>query len=171
MLTTYIPRLAMTWLRGLRGERLQPLAEVRLPMRAWPVDLDVYLHLNNGRYLTLMDFGRFQQSLRTGLMQVMIRKGWKPLLGGAQIEYLREIGPWRRFDLITRLCAWDEKWFYMEQRFECAGVVHARALVRGVIKKGRRTVPPPELMAALGWESPSPEPWPELARFMAGGVR
>ena len=28
-------------------------------MRVWPNDLDTNAHMNNGRYLTLMDLGRF----------------------------------------------------------------------------------------------------------------
>lgn len=168
MIATYIPRLATTWLRTLGAGRMHPLGESRLPMRVWPVDVDIYLHLNNGRYLTLMDFGRFHHALRTGMMQTMMARGWKPILGEARVEFLREIRTFRRFELVTRLAAWDEKWFFMEQRFECEGEVHARALVRGVVKQGRKTIPPAELVAALQVDLPSPAPSEELARFMAG---
>lgn len=167
MIATYIPRLATTWLRTLRNERMHPLSEVRLPMRVWPFDVDIYLHLNNGRYLTLMDFGRFQHALRTGMMQTMSARGWKPILGEARVEFIREIRTFRRFELVTRLAAWDEKWFFMEQRFECGGEVHARGIVRGVVKQGRKTIPPSELMEALQLDVPSPEPSVELAQFMA----
>jgi len=30
----------------------------RVHARVWPTDLDLSLHVNNGRYLTLMDLGR-----------------------------------------------------------------------------------------------------------------
>lgn len=166
MLATYVPRLAATWLRSLGAQPIDPLAEVRLPMRAWPVDVDVYLHVNNGRYLTLMDFGRFQHAMRTGLMGVMLRNRWQPILGSASMHYRREIRAFQRFDLVTALRAWDEKWFYIEQRFERDGEVHASGFVRGVMKQGRKTVPPADLLRAVGIDRPSPPPSPALAAWM-----
>ncbi len=48
--------------------RLGPLDESVLKLRVWPVDLDVNLHMNNGRYLSVMDLGRVDVILRTGLL-------------------------------------------------------------------------------------------------------
>jgi acyl-CoA thioesterase FadM len=167
MLASYLTRLGSTWARSLAGGSADPLAEVRLSMRAWPVDVDTYLHVNNGRYLTLMDFGRFAHSIRTGLMGVMLRNRWRPILGAATVQFRRELLPFQRFDLITRLVAWDEKWFYIEQRFERDGEVYARGQVRGVLKRGRKTVPPAELLRAVGHEGPSPEMPAALASWIA----
>ena len=46
---------------------LDPLDESVLKFRVWPTDLDVNFHMNNGRYLTIMDLGRVDLMLRTGL--------------------------------------------------------------------------------------------------------
>lgn len=167
MLATYLIRLGSTSLRALGRERLGPLEEVRLSLRAWPVDLDTNLHVNNGRYLTLMDFGRYHQAIRTGLLGAMVRNRWWPLLGAASIRYRREIRVFDRFDLVTRLAFWDEKWFYMEQRFERAGEVHASAFVRGVLKQRGRTIPPAALLRAVGHDGVSPPPpSTALSRFI-----
>lgn len=32
-----------------------------LNLRVWPGDADVFMELNNGRHLTMMDFGRFDR--------------------------------------------------------------------------------------------------------------
>ena len=38
-----------------------------LRFRAWPTDLDPSLHVNNGRYLALMDLGRLDLMVGAGL--------------------------------------------------------------------------------------------------------
>lgn len=47
----------------------EPTETVALGMRVWPGDLDISLHMNNGRYLTIMDLGRlrFCFAVRSGM--------------------------------------------------------------------------------------------------------
>jgi acyl-CoA thioesterase FadM len=167
MLASYLARLGATCVRSLRADTVHPLAEVRLPLRAWPVDVDTYLHVNNGRYLTLMDFGRFAHSMRTGLLSVMLRRRWRPILGAATVQFRRELLPFQRFEVVTRLVGWDEKWFYIDQRFERGGELLASGQVRGVLKQGRKTIPPAELLRAVGHEGPSPELPASVAAWVA----
>lgn len=56
------------------GRRLKPLDTSVLKMRTWPGDLDINFHMNNGRYLTLMDLGRFNLTIRSGQGGLMIKK-------------------------------------------------------------------------------------------------
>lgn len=167
MITSYLARIAATSLRSVGRRRLGPLEEMRLPVRAWPTDIDIYLHVNNGRYLTLMDFGRLQLTIRSGLLPILLRRGWRPVVGGATVRFLHELRAFQRFEVVTRIACWDGKWIYLEQRFESGGQVCATGFVRAVFKQGRRTVTPTEILAALGFEGASPEPSPELARWIA----
>jgi len=167
MLGSYLARTTLTLAGSFRRPRVGVLEEVRLPLRVWPTDLDTYGHVNNGRYLTLMDMGRLEWGLRTGLAFAMVKRRWAPVLGAASVEFRRELRAFQRCELVTKLVAWDEKWFFFEQRREHAGEVHARAVVRGVTKQGRRTVPPAELLATVGAESPSPLSPAELPSFLA----
>ncbi len=166
MLTAYSARLAVTFARNLRQPRIGPLEEVRMPMRVWPHDIDTYFHLNNGRYLTLMDNGRLQLMQRNGMLDLWRRHGWKPVLGGATVEFRRELKPFEPFELVSRCAYWDAKWFFIEHRFEKAGEVHATAYVKPVYKHGTRTVAPAEIVAELGHHGPPPEPPPALARWI-----
>jgi acyl-CoA thioesterase FadM len=131
MLPGYLARLAYAVGDGALRGRVPPLAEVRLPLRVWPDDVDFYLHVNNGRYLTLMDLGRFQLAARTGLLELMVRRSVWPVLGGVAVSFRRELRLFERFDLTTRFVAWDGKWFYVEQRLERGPHVHAVALNAG----------------------------------------
>ena len=49
-----------------RGQ-LAPFEDSVLTFRVWPGDLDLNVHMNNGRYLTVMDLGRLDLMARTGL--------------------------------------------------------------------------------------------------------
>ena len=45
-----------------------------LAFRVSPGDIDVNRHMNNGRYLTIMDLGRIDVLIRTGLWREMNRQ-------------------------------------------------------------------------------------------------
>lgn len=131
----------------------QPLMEVvSLPLRVLPTDLDINLHLTNSRYLALMDLGRIEFMLRTGLMRGALRRRWLPVVAIASVKFRREINPFQRFTLHTRLLGWDEKWFYMEQRFETELGVAAIGVVKGLFRGPSGNVPTHELVALVGHE-------------------
>ncbi|TMH75049.1 MAG: acyl-CoA thioesterase, partial [Betaproteobacteria bacterium] len=50
-------RLLITILKALRAPRVTPGDTVELALRVLPTDLDLNGHMNNGRYLTLVDLG------------------------------------------------------------------------------------------------------------------
>ena len=60
---------------------IAPLDECVLTFRVMPADLDVNLHMNNGRYLQVMDLGRFDHFIRVGLLRETRRHRWMPLVG------------------------------------------------------------------------------------------
>ena len=51
-------RLLRILVWGLVGPRLDPLGRSIVSFRVWPNDLDINIHMNNGRYLTIMDIVR-----------------------------------------------------------------------------------------------------------------
>lgn len=166
MLGSYLARLAVTMTGSLRRGDAHPLDALRVPMRVWPADIDVYLHVNNGRYLTLMDAGRWDHSLRTGLFAQAVKHRWKPVLGAATVKFRRELKPFEAFELVTQISCWDRKWVYLEQRFEKDGETFAWGAVKAVVKQGRKTVAPAEYLAAVGVETDSPLPGPELQAWV-----
>jgi acyl-CoA thioesterase FadM len=111
---------------------LTPLADSVVSFRVWPGDLDQNRHLNNGRYLTMMDLGRFDLVSRTGLMGHLVRNRWYPVVTGATIRFRRALDAFQCYQLRTRIIAWDETGFFLEQRFERDGNIHAIAVIKGV---------------------------------------
>lgn len=149
----------------------------RLSFRVWPHDLDLSLHMNNGRYWTLMDLGRVDLIVRSGLWRTVLRQRWTPVLGAAQVRFRRELRPFRLFQLETRIVVWTEASLVIEHRIVARGPgsgdeLAAVALVRAGLydRKARRFVPMTRLMEAVGIRAESPEPPPEVAAFLAADM-
>jgi acyl-CoA thioesterase FadM len=148
---------------------LGPLATSVLAFRVWPNDLDLNIHMNNGRFLSVMDLGRYDVSFRMGLGKVMFRNHWQGLVGGVTIRYRRSLGPFERYELHTRLMGWDEKWFFLEQRFlKRGGELAAEGVVRALFRGKAGNIPVAEVLRQMGFEGPAPE-LPEFIRQWANG--
>lgn len=158
-------RLLWTLVRSRRRPPLGVLDESVIEFRVLPSDLDANLHMNNGRYLTLMDLGRLDLTARLGLVRLIVRERWAPVLGSAMIRFRRSLHPFDRYTLHTRILAWDQKWFYIEQRFERRGEVAAVAVVKGLFRGPAGTVPPAEVARRTGADGESPPIPPGIAAW------
>jgi len=127
--------------------------------RVWPTDLDIYRHMNNGVFLTLMDLGRYDQGLRTGFWQKWQKLGWYPIVVNSTISYRKSLEPWQKFDIETKVIGWDDIAYYIEQRFVRNGEIYARAIMRGrFLKRSWGVVTPKEVMdGAGGWPGKEPK--------------
>lgn len=144
-------RLASRWLRMRRPAPASLWDDVVTSFRVVPTDLDVLGHMNNGRYLTLMDLGRYVLLQRSGWWDEFARRGWAAVVAGQTITYRRELRLGQRFDLHSRVLGVDERWVYLEHRFMVGDTVHAHAVVRGLfVRRGGGTVPLEELADAVG---------------------
>ncbi len=131
-------RLLIVLIKTLLARQCGLLESSRLSFRVTPLDCDLNMHMNNGRYLTFMDLGRIHMLGQTGMLKPLLHARWMPVLGAAEINFICPLRPLRRFELLTRLVTWDEKYFYVEQRFESKGRLCAVALVKGLfVTKGR----------------------------------
>lgn len=137
-----IPALAVRQhLRPL--PRIGVLEEDVLRHRVWPNDIDFNLHLNNARYLTVMDYGRMHLLARAGLLEHILRSRWQPLVGAVWVTYRRSLALFARFTLASRLVCWDQRWFYLEQVFT------TEEKQRG--DKADSAEPSENVTAAIGW--------------------
>jgi len=128
-----------------------------LNLRVWPNDADFNFHLNNARYLNVMDYGRVHLLARTGLLTPSLKAGWAPVVGAVWMTYRRSLPLWAKYQLATRLVCWDERWFYMEQTFTGAEGLAAVGWVKGALVDKAGIVPPQKIidLAEPGIVSPS----------------
>lgn len=163
--------------RGLGYPRLHPTQTVRSNFRVLPHDIDLNCHLNNGRYMQLIDVNRMEYLLRTGVAQILLKQGWKPILGSTAIQFRRELRLWEQATVSTRLVGWDDRWVYLDHRVETAsGRPVAGALAKAGFRKKGAWVPINELIAAIECElapmqlSPQVEAWRSLDESLASAI-
>ncbi len=162
----YLRLLWLLW-RLRSAQRRGLFEESRIAFRVWPADCDLNLHMNNGRYLTFMDLGRVHLTAQSGLLREAWRQRWMPVLAGAEVTFIRSLQPFARFELVTRLLTWDEKYIYLEQGFESDGRLCAQAYVKGVfLHKGAR-VPNAEILRAIGYDDVPPPMSEALRQWVA----
>lgn len=128
-------RLLVVMLRNLAREKLHfsHVAESRF----WvlPHDLDAFGHMNNGRYLQIMDVARTEWMMRTGVAGAIRQQRWSPILGGGFIRYRFSLRLLQCYRVRTRLLGWDHRWFHLEHAFidssgRCVAIGVTRAALR-----------------------------------------
>lgn len=119
-------------------------------MRVLPTDLDLLMHVNNGIYFSLMDFGRWDMVFRNGVYDACYRKGWYAVVAGETIKFKKSLKLWDKFTLQTQVVGHDEKNFFIQQKFVCRGELMATGLVKvRFLKKSGGTVSPAEIFAQI----------------------
>jgi acyl-CoA thioesterase FadM len=143
--------LRLLWLMLFRQrQRVGLLETTTVRLRVWLTDLDLYRHVNNGRYLTLADIGRRDWFLRNGTMQRAARHGALPVMGDAIAKFRRELRLFQSFDIHSRLLGWDRRWIFLEHRFVRGGRVVGVVGIRALFKGRGGTLDPGELIGELG---------------------
>ncbi|KAM0547813.1 hypothetical protein ACHAPJ_010159 [Fusarium lateritium] len=150
--------------------------------RSPALECDHNLHKSNSTYFTDMDMSRGNFSL------ILFSKAFNPfpgpahftmILGGTTCTWRKEIKPYVRYELWTRILSWDEKWLYVVTHFVKPGVfssdeyvmqprkkvnarnnskedieplktIYASSVARYVFKNNRRTIPPEEALRDCG---------------------
>jgi acyl-CoA thioesterase FadM len=150
--------VARLWLKPGRVAWTEPF---RRPFRVLPTDCDFNLHLTNGRYFSLLDIARVEQLARMKLIGPLLRRRWLPVLNATEITFIRPLAPLRRFEIVTRIVTWDDKYLYLEQRFESPGTLHAVSLARAAFLCRGELVAPERVAALAGFHQAVP-PRPDI---------
>lgn len=157
-------RLIWILLKRSRTPRCNPLDTLRVQSRALPHDLDLNMHVNNGRYLTFADLGRMDWFIRTGCFQVARAQKCIPVIGDVTARFIRQLKAFDRFYVESRLLGWDHKWAYLEHKIlDKHDRVAAIVVIRGMFwNKKTGGMKPQELLDATGnghMEAPELPQW------------
>jgi len=149
-------RFIVVMLASRFRSRIGALDESVVRFTVLPQDCDLNFHLNAGRFISFMDVARMELLGRMRLFNKVIRKGWRPIMGGCIIRFRRSVMPFERFDIRSRLVAWDDKWFYLEHIVEKDGVFCAVGHMRAVIRGPNGNLPPADVVALVANNLSSP---------------
>lgn len=145
-------RLIWTILRSFFKSKIDFSDEIVLKLRIFPNDLDINRHLNNGRYLTILDLGSIEFFLRSGVLFRAIRNGFRPMVGGLIVTYRKGLSLFEQCTLTMRLRAWDDRWNYFKFEFRKKnGQLSAAGYLKGAFVSKAGLVPNNEADEIFGY--------------------
>lgn len=156
-------RLLVTSLRARRAPPMPVDAVCDTAFRCMPWDIDVFLEMNNGRVLTLYDLGRFDLSIRTGLMSVLKRNGWGLVVASSTVRYRRRVRMFDRVTMRTQVAGFEGRWIYIDQSMWVDGRPTSAVLLRTGVTEAGKVIESERVLDALGltgWEH-EPSDWVE----------
>ena len=144
-------RMLWLWLAGRSRSPVGVLGPCRTPFRVSLFDLDIFRHMNNGRYFTIMDLARVDMMSRSGLLTKLNAAGFFPVVT-AETMFFRKSLNWRQsFAIETEVLWWDEKSLVLSQRFLLGTEEVATAVVRArFLRRSGGSVPVSEIIALSG---------------------
>jgi hypothetical protein len=138
-------------------------------------EMDYNVHKSNSTYLSDLDLSRTSIVARLILpgLRILGRELSTPgredrktgrtaiVLGAVYCNFQKEILPYTRYHVKSRLLAWDTKWFYIISHFikgsgsekgtNAKPAILAIAVSKYVGKKGRWTIPPEDILRVGGF--------------------
>lgn len=143
-------RLIYVYIYSLFRERLSvDNSKSSLPMMVLPNDLDINLHMNNGRYLTICDLNRVDLFIRTGLLTAMRKRKWFPVIAEHTMSYKKSLHLFERYNTTIEVTHWDDKYFYMTHTFSNSERVLATGTSKGAIRSRSEVIKPADVIAAV----------------------
>ena len=131
-----------------------------IPMMVWPQDIDPFMELNNGRYVTLLDLGRYGYGSRVDINTFLKNNQWSLTITGTYNEYRYRLRLFQSFQLKTNIIGYDSNWFYFFQKIERKGKTHMASVVKYAFTSKKGIVKPEEVVKAMG-ESYDPTQLPK----------
>lgn len=150
-------RLATTTLKSSlnykKGNKLSLTDTSEIQLTANINDIDNFFEMNNGRIFTLFDLGRMDLAIRSGLGVKLLKHKWGLVVAGSTIQYRKRIRLLNQVTIKTRLCAFDDRWFYIEQSMWVKGKPTCSALIRAGVTnlKTGKTIDMKTVMTTLGY--------------------
>jgi len=159
-----------------RADLFSPIATTsRSPL----YECDLNLHKSNSTYFSDLDIARTHLVCHLIKKSLSIRrKNKKPLyvaLAGVSALFRREIKPFEKYEVVTRLLCWDTKWVFVVSHFvalrkgpDGKRKIFATCISKYVFKQGRITVPPEEVLRESGLLPERPAGAKELTPAVSG---
>lgn len=123
----------------------------------WPVDIDIFGELNNGRVLTLYDLGRLVMGHRMGLLGVIKKNKWGMTMAGASVRYRHRVRMFQKFTMKTSVIGRDDRFLYLHQTMWSKGKATSSILYRTAATDKNGIVPTQQVAEALGYPDWNPD--------------
>ena len=90
---------------------------VDVDFRCWPVDIDIFFHMNNAKYIRVAELARWHITPATGILTARERHLF--LAVEQRIQYFKPIAPFQKYTVRTTLSYSpdDNKWLHYNHAF------------------------------------------------------
>lgn len=133
------------------------LDQTSLSFRVLPTDIDVLMHMNNGRYFSLLDLARIDCMIRNKTFAPLKKHKIYPVVASEMIRFRKSLDLFQHFEITTQLLGWDDKFFYIVHQFKRQQHLYALALVKArMLHKKKGAMSPDEVLKQIGLKLPVP---------------
>ena len=105
-------RLVLTIIRALLSKRIRCDENSVSKWRVLPNDIDVYGHMNNGRYLTLISLAAIEAVIRTGLLKSSLKRGYLFIWDQSQVRWQRPLKLFEKFTIEVQMLYCEGRYLY-----------------------------------------------------------
>lgn len=144
-------------------EFLEPMLIRR---RVMPMDIDLFMHMNNARYLRATEFGRLFYSFRTGLDIAIRNLSAFVVLTATTVRYRRELRLFQSYTLRTSIVYWTDSDVYFEHRFETGPDSFVNCVSYAKVSFRNATVTDMIEEVCKGKKVPCPDPPKDLLKWI-----
>lgn len=157
----HVPRTIAAIARGVTKRRLSPLSDKEKSLvgvgpnnlphiyssRAGLFDVDLMFHMNNASYLTHAELARWEWTAFGGTLAESIRLKSPFIVSASFIRFRREVPPFKKFDIETRLVGIDDRNMWVYQTFHNnkgseRDKVLAQVFTQGVVTSNGKVINP-----------------------------
>lgn len=144
----------------MRAMRMPPLGSLDAHVsyhRCWPQDLDMFMEMNNGRILSILEIGRSGLAQRVGLLGAIKDNRWGLTIAGTSVRYRKRILPFVKFRVVSRAVGWDDKFFYLENSAWIGDECAVQGLFRTAVTGKNGIIAPAKVFDHVGRDATPPE--------------
>jgi acyl-CoA thioesterase FadM len=159
---TYTIRMVYQLARGyMKTPKITSKKTVETAFRCWPVDIDLYFHMNNSNYLRTSELARWRLFPGSGFFGAALKTRMMFLAVDQKITYLRPIQAFQQYIIETKCDIYsDDKWIWYTHTFkehpdrvkpDTEPKIFAKIELRAVMKEqSGKTIKPSTLGAQEG---------------------
>lgn len=163
-------RLLLLFIKSTWKPRLSIIDKSVLKFFVLPNDLDINMHMNNGRFNSIMDLGRVDIMLRTGLLKLVYRKGWFGVVGTIHTHFRRPLKLFQAYELHSQIIYWDDKWTWIEHKMFSKNKLICQAIVQTLIRGKGENISNAQLQKLMGHNISSPPITADISQLESFGT-
>lgn len=110
-------RLVFTIITALLSSRVNCDDKTITKWRVLPNDIDVYGHMNNGRYLTMLSLAAMGAVIRTGLLKSSFKRGYLFIFDQTQMQWQRPLKLLEKFTIEVQMIHCEGRYLYATGKF------------------------------------------------------